>query len=235
MNWGLRQSGRNAPYAPRHLKVGFEETDYGFIYRRITEASSETDEMWRVGRVALWPNAFYAGEHFDWHTPLDDRTTLRVTWAFARVPQEAEPFVQPLPVPAWRGPVQGVDGRWLCERPANQDFVAWVGQGPIADRTREHLCASDQGVVMLRKRFLAELQSVAAGGVPKALVTDPRCNERRALPCIDRDIFMNGLPREELLAHPRVGALIRSYPFQAGEPAEIHAAFVAALRLEVNG
>jgi 5,5'-dehydrodivanillate O-demethylase len=90
-------------------------------------------------------------------------------------------------------------------------------------------------VALLRKRFLTELQAVATGAVPKALVTEPRRNERRPLPCIDRDIFVNGLPREQLLAHPRVGGLIRSYPFQAGEPAEIRAAFAAALGLEDNG
>ncbi len=231
-NWSVRQSGRRGPYAPRHLKVGFDETDYGFIYRRVTEASSETDDMWKVGRVALWPNGFYAGEHFDWHTPVDDRTTLRVTWAFARVPNEHEPFEQQRPVPSWRGPVQQEDGRWLSERPANQDFVAWVGQGVISDRTREHLGASDQGVVMLRKRLLAELEAVAAGAAPKALLTDASRNERLPLPCIDREIYVNGLPRAQLLAHPSVGALLRAYPVQAGEPAAVRAAFNAALGIE---
>src|SRR4029077_7450737 len=30
MNWSVRQSGRRGPYAPRHLKIAFEETEYGF-------------------------------------------------------------------------------------------------------------------------------------------------------------------------------------------------------------
>jgi 5,5'-dehydrodivanillate O-demethylase len=232
LNWSVRQSGPTGPYSPRHLRVGFDETDYGFVYRRITEASSETDQMWTTGRVALWPNGFYAGEHFDWHTPVDDTTTLRVTWAFARVPNEHEPFEQQQPVPSWRGPVKGEDGRWLSERPANQDFVAWVGQGQIADRTRENLVASDQGVIMMRRRLLAELDSVAVGNAPKALQTDPRTNERLRLPCIDRGIFVDGLPRAQMLEHPSMGALIRAYPFQAGEPAAVRAAFDAALGLD---
>jgi 5,5'-dehydrodivanillate O-demethylase oxygenase subunit len=231
MNWSVRQSGRTAPYAPRHLRIDFEETELGFIYRRITESSSEREDMWTIGRFALWPNGFYAGEHFDWHTPIDDQTTLRVTWAFARVPHESEPYQQPLPVPAWRGPVRGADGRWLCQRPANQDFVAWVGQGPIADRTREHLGESDRGVVMMRKRLLTELELVAAGHEPKALLRDPVANQRIALPCIDRDIHLNGLPRAQMLAHPAIGGMIRAYPFQAGEPAAVREAFNAALGL----
>jgi 5,5'-dehydrodivanillate O-demethylase len=232
MNWSVRQSGRTGPYAPRHLKIAFDETEYGYVYRRITEASGEDGDMWTIGRVSLWPNAFYAADHFDWHVPIDDRTTLRVTWAFARVPHEKEPFVQPLPVPAWRSPVRDGDGRWLSQHPANQDFVGLVGQGEIADRTKEHLAASDQGVILMRRRLLAELDAVAAGAEPKALLRDPAKNQRIPLPCPNRQIYLDGLPLQEMLAHPSVGAMIRAYPFQAGEPAAIRRAFNAALGLE---
>ena len=55
----------------------------------------------------------------------------------------------------------------------NQDFIAWVGQGVIADRTKEHLGASDRGIAMMRKRLLDELDAVARGGEPKALCAPP--------------------------------------------------------------
>ena len=232
LNWSVRQSGRTGPYSPRHLRIAFEETEYGYVYRRITEASCESDDLWTLGRVTLWPNGFYAGDHFDWHTPIDDRRTLRVSWAFARVPHEKQPFVQPLPVPSWRAPVTGPDGGWLTHRPVNQDFVALAGQGEIADRTREHLVTSDEGVILLRRRLLAELSAVAAGTEPKALLRDPATNTRRALPCPNRQIYLEGLPLREMLAHPSVGAMIRAYPFQAGEPAAIRQAFSAALGLD---
>ncbi len=232
MNWGVRQSGSTGPYSPRHLRIGFDETDYGFVYRRITDTTSEDDDLWSLGRVTLWPNGFYAGDHFDWHTPIDDQTTLRVSWAFARVPHEKQPFQQPLPVPSWRGPVKDPDGRWLERRPVNQDFVALAGQGPIADRTKEHLAASDEGVILLRRRLLAELDATAAGGEPKALLRDPEKNRRLRLPCPNRQIYLEGLPLREMLDHPSVGAMIRAYPFQAGEPPEIRRAFTAALGLD---
>jgi 5,5'-dehydrodivanillate O-demethylase len=232
MNWSVRQAGRTGPYSPRHLRIAFDEIEHGYVYRRITDATSESDDLWTLGRVALWPNGFYAGDHFDWHVPIDDHTTLRVSWAFARVPHEREPFVQELPVPSWRGPVKDLDGRWLSVRPVNQDFVALAGQGVVADRTKEHLAASDQGVILLRRRLLAELEATEGGAEPKAVLRDAKRNVRITLPCPNRQIYLDGLPLREMLAHPSVGAMIRSYPFQAGEPAEIRAAFNAALGLD---
>jgi 5,5'-dehydrodivanillate O-demethylase len=230
-NWSIRQSGRTGPYAPRHLKIAFSETKYGFVYRRVTEGSSEEEDLWTLGRVTLWPTGFYAGDHFDWHTPIDDCTTLRVSWAFARVPHEQQPFVQPRPVPCWRGPVKDSTGRWLTGHPVNQDFVALAGQGEIADRTKEHLVSSDQGIVLLRRRLLDDLEAVAAGKEPKALLRDPATSSEMRLPCPNRDIYLNGLSRRDMLAHPSVGAMLRAYPFQAGEPAELRKAFREALGL----
>ena len=54
----------------------------------------------------------------------------------------------------------------------NQDFVAWVGQGTIADRTKEHLGKSDRGVIMMRKRMFEQMDAVAAGRDP--IGDDPR-------------------------------------------------------------
>src|SRR5271157_1655237 len=44
-----------------------------------------------------------------------------------------------------------------------QDGVTIVGQGAIADRSLDHLGASDAGVILLRKIWLRELRSLAAG------------------------------------------------------------------------
>ncbi len=94
MNWSVRLDEKLGPYSPRHLKLEFEEFDYGFVYRRIREGMSESDPMWTVGRVCLWPNALFTGDHFEWRVPVDDEHTLSVTWAFSRVPKESEAYVQ---------------------------------------------------------------------------------------------------------------------------------------------
>jgi 5,5'-dehydrodivanillate O-demethylase oxygenase subunit len=41
-----------------------------------------------------------------------------------------------------------------------QDYVAQVGQGSIADRTREHLGRSDLGVILFRKIWERELRAL---------------------------------------------------------------------------
>src|SRR5712691_3812493 len=159
MNWSVRLKGNTGPYSPKHMKVAFGEFDHGFTYRRIREGMGEEDPLWTIGRVALWPNALFTGGHFEWRVPVDDHHTLSVTWCFNRVPLEKEPYVQER-IPAWHGPVRQADGRWISSHIMNQDFIAWVGQGTVADRTQEHLGSSDRGVILMRRRFFEDLEAV---------------------------------------------------------------------------
>ena len=154
------------PYAPRHLKLGFDEFDYGFQYRRVREGMTDQDPMWTIGRVALWPNGFFLGSHFEWRIPVDDENTLNICWFFARVPAESEPFVQNR-VPTWYGPIKDANGRWISSHIINRNVVAWVGQGTIADRSKELLGSSDRGVAMIRNRFFQDMEAVAQGRDPK--------------------------------------------------------------------
>jgi 5,5'-dehydrodivanillate O-demethylase len=230
MNWSLRLGGEVGPYSPRHLKLEFDEFEYGFTYRRIREGMSDGDRLWTVGRVCLWPNALFPGDHFEWRVPVDDENTLSVTWAFSRVPRECEPYVQER-IPAWHGPVADpVTGRWIASHIMNQDFVAWIGQGRIADRTGEHLATSDRGVLMIRQRFLGDLAAIARGEDPKAIVRDPERNRSIPLPVAERRYFVEGVTRDELTRHPIFGRqLTEGYPFQAGQPDEVRAEFEVAM------
>ena len=93
----------------------------------------------------------------------------------------------------------------------NQDFVAWIGQGAVADRTREHLGESDRGVILLRRRMLEEASIAARGGDPKAVIRDPAKNHRLPLPTIQEG---RGAP-------VRPPAAPRPMVFHAGQPQEI--------------
>jgi 5,5'-dehydrodivanillate O-demethylase oxygenase subunit len=231
MNWDVRLRGELGPYSPKHLKVDFEQFDYGFVYRRIREGMKESDPLWTIGRVCLWPNALFTGSHFEWRVPMDDENTLSVTWAFERVPKGFEPFEQES-IPSWHGPIKdSTTGRWLTSHVMNQDFVAWVGQGRIADRTKEHLGQSDRGILMLRKRFLEELDRLAGEQDPKAVIRDPEVNKCVTLPIAHRSVFVDGLTLEELLAHPIFSAQLKGYVFQAGQPEEIRKAYERAMGL----
>src|SRR5262245_48903488 len=230
MNWDVRLKGRRGPYSPRHLKVDFEEFDYGFVYRRIREGMTESDPLWTIGRVCLWPNALFTGTHFEWRVPVDDENTLSVTWAFERVPREREPYEQQS-IPSWHGPIKDpATGRWISSHVMNQDFIAWVGQGTIADRTKEHLGQSDRGILMLRNRFLDDLDRMTNGLDPKAVIRDPEINNCVRLPVAHRSAYVDGLPFEQLIKHPMLGKqLTDGYPLQAGQPDEIRRAYEDAM------
>jgi 5,5'-dehydrodivanillate O-demethylase len=54
-----------------------------------------------------------------------------------------------------------------------QDHMAWETQGPIADRTNEHLSYSDRGVAMLRKLLKENIDRVEQGLDPLGVIRDP--------------------------------------------------------------
>jgi 5,5'-dehydrodivanillate O-demethylase oxygenase subunit len=60
--------------------------------------------------------------------------------------------------------------------------MTWVSQGEIADRTREHLAASDQGIVLLRKLLLEQVERVRGGLDPLGVLRDPAENGIIELP-----------------------------------------------------
>ena len=232
--WTRALAGVTGDPPPTHLRIGFEEFAWGFTYRRILEGQSEQDELWTVGRCCLWPNCLFTGGHFEWRVPIDDGHTLSVGWFFDRVPNEQEPYVQDR-IPYWTSPIKDpATGRWITSHIMNQDFVAWVGQGAIADRTREHLGESDRGVILMRRRLLEETGVVARGGEPKAVLRDPGQNHCVRLPIIGREHFVNGSSRveQETSGQRTPGLPARAgFPFLAGQPAEVRAAYEQAMGL----
>jgi hypothetical protein len=67
----------------------------------------------------------------------------------------------------------GVDGI------AMQDASIQESMGAIQDRTKEHLCATDSGIVMTRKMMLAAAKSAAEGGPVPA--TEPKAQQVRSV------------------------------------------------------
>ena len=234
-NWMLRAEGDDVPYVPTHMRIAFEEIDYGFVYKRLRGNETEDNVMWTTGRVTLWPNGFYLGHHFEWRVPIDDTHTLSVLWVFSCVPKERHPYVQGK-IPSWYGPIKDpTTDRWITSHVANQDFVVWVGQGAIADRTREKLGQSDKGIVTMRRKFFDELNAVQAGAEPKGLIRDPAANCDVVLPSACRDEMRDGLPKDALLAHPLLGPYVKDFFGQAGQPAAVREAYEAAIGMKMQG
>ena len=234
-NWSMRLKGKTGPYSPTHLKLGFDEFEYGFVYRRVREDATEDDPLWTIGRVCLWPNAFFLGEHLEWRVPVDDENTLSVTWSFIRVPREAEPYEQKS-IPAWISPTRDAQtGRWLTSHVINQDIVTWAGQGRIADRSTEQLGASDRGISMIRKQLFNDLDAVARGKDPKGLIRDPAINRCVELPNIRRKDYLDGMTMKQYQAHPFWGRLLDDFTWHYGQPEDVRRAFREAMGLDKEG
>lgn len=232
-NWGRRLNGVEGPYAPAHVQTDFEEFEHGFIYKRIREDTDENHELWTVGRACLWPNAMYTGDHIEWRVPMDDETTLSVTWAFDRVPQEAEPYEQNS-VPAWYGPIVDDDGNWITSHIMNQDFVMWTSQGQITNRANENLGMSDRGIAMIRKQYFDDMKRVETGEDPKCVIRDPDQNVCLELPVGGREYYINGVSKSNLeKANELTGFRVYSgrYAYQFGQPQAVRDQWFEAMQL----
>jgi 5,5'-dehydrodivanillate O-demethylase len=84
-------------------------------------------------------------------------------------------------VPDYQIPLYNEDGRHRVDYVEGQDMMAWVTQGPITDRTVEHLGRSDVGVTMLRRMFKEQMARVSRGEDPLGVYRDFR--DRIDLPC----------------------------------------------------
>jgi 5,5'-dehydrodivanillate O-demethylase len=99
----------------------------------------------------------------------------------------------------------------------------------VADRAKEYLAPSDRGVIMLRRRFLQDLERLKEGRDPKAIVRDPEKNRAIELPVAERRNFIEGFPRAELLRDPFSRRNLQGYIFQTGQPPQVREAFLAAM------
>jgi hypothetical protein len=64
---------------------------------------------------------------------------------------------------------------WIAR--GDQDRCAQESQGPVLDRTREHLGVSDEGVILLRRMFKQCIEAVQKGHDPIGVIRDPANNE----------------------------------------------------------
>ena len=78
------------------------------------------------------------------------------------------------------GVYQRVDDGWWGIASSDQDRVAQESQGLIYDRTKEHLGASDEGVIMLRAMVKDSIDAALRGNDPIWTLRDPAQNQKIA-------------------------------------------------------
>lgn len=232
-NTQQRRVGDMGEFSPRTLKMAVEDTPFGLLSRRYREGTDETSPLWDVGRAIIWPNGWFFGHHLEWKVPIDDTHTLFVIWFALHVPTEYEPYEQ-TSIPTWHAPIKDERGEWLDNSVSNQDIIAWISQGPIADRTKESLAASDVGVVALRRRLLEDMDAVERGEDPRCIIRNPEANRALHLPCIDLEDYKIGLPLEQMKEHFMISTLLKDFYVISGQPEEVKKAFEEAMHVKMS-
>ena len=179
--------GFDAPtsFQRRHLKIAFDEFEHGIIKRRLLEGHTEEDDDWAIGHPLVFPSGMRVGgggiDQMQIRVPVDDTTTWFVLYTVHN--PEGGRWEPQAMIPDYELPWRDERGNHIVDYVEGQDIMAWVTQGPITDRTVEHLGKSDVGIAMLRKQFKQQLAAVAEGRDPIAVIRDPADNARIDLPC----------------------------------------------------
>ncbi len=164
------------------------------------------------------------GASMFWHVPIDDHHHWRMEFTFHSkqpLPREIMSRIynaEQLPGGYSR---RNAQNRYLQNRdemnrsyvgmgrnfPTHDLFVT-ESQGPILDRSKEHLVSSDVAIVRTRRMMLAAMHDVAAGKEPVGVIRNQADNDFRDLLVLtetldagaDNDAFCAALEREDIYA-----------------------------------
>ncbi len=179
-NYTLKKMGKPpAMKEQHHIKVAFDRFKYGIMKRRLLEGESEDCDGWQIGHPLLIPNILAVGSEakdtmsLQLRTPIDDTHTLHFNYRVRR--RQADELPEKIKVS--REKLFNDEGKIIADSIPIQDILAWVIQGPISDRTNEHLAASDTGISLYRRMLNESLDAVARGEDPIGVIRDPKENE----------------------------------------------------------
>jgi 5,5'-dehydrodivanillate O-demethylase oxygenase subunit len=169
-------------YAEKHEFIRFE---YGIKKRRTTlslatGAKAEVDEHPLLFPSVLRhvaPDKTGKGHRHNLQirVPVDDTHTqvFRVNF----MPNDAERSLADAEVPLRFSQLKFGPGQYDMSLVSAQDSLAWETQGPLTDRTREHLGVEDEGVIELRKMLREQIDRVQQGLDPIGIIRDPAKNQ----------------------------------------------------------
>jgi 5,5'-dehydrodivanillate O-demethylase oxygenase subunit len=148
-------------------QTDFYTTGYGLMKKR-TYKDGRVDE-----HPLIFPNMLRQGYGMQIRVPVDDTHTLHFQLFYSPGDEVVDPEAD-LPVEyreSYKLPPDRLHpyARYTMDSVLAQDHAMWETQGPIADRSLEHLSYSDRGVALLRKVMQEQLEIVARGGDPMGL------------------------------------------------------------------
>src|SRR5580700_10131754 len=118
---------------------------------------------------------------------------------------------------------------WISSHVINQDIVAWVGQGRIADRTKENLRSSDVGIAMMRSRFFKEMEAMADGKEPGGIIRSANEAACIALPNMAREQNTEGVTLADFDKDPILRQRLKEFRHHYGQPADVRREFIEAM------
>jgi 5,5'-dehydrodivanillate O-demethylase len=186
-----RGKGHKVAISARHEKIAFREFEHGITKHRLLAGHSEESDDWRIGHPVVFPNYLSVGNGdessryyaFQIRVPADDTHTLHL-WYTAYMPPKGAKVRSELLDKVWvyDVPLKGPDGEYIADNIDGQDMMVWCTQGPIADRTKENLGASDNGIALYRRVLRREIKKVEEGLDPMFTFRDAGKNSRIDLP-----------------------------------------------------
>lgn len=177
-----------------------EETDFGLRYIALRPRSGSAVDV-RVKSFVMPSSCFlgvnlaWKGEGYEVHTyvPADDTSTWRYDFGFrrSRAVDPGEVHRRRQIGPDYRR-IRTMRNHYLQDRALqkhqdytgiedylNEDACATETMGAIVDRSREHLGASDQAVIAVRRYLLKAIKGFQATGRAPHVVTEPERNNFR--------------------------------------------------------
>ena len=178
--------------------IEVEITDYGLRIYTLRDAGRDKHYI-RITNFVM-PNLSVfggstvgAGYSIHWHVPIDDTHHWKYTFAFNRE-KPLDDFLRNrnrAELTADYRLTRNRANRYQQDRDSMKtqtftgmgsnfqahDAFATESQGPVQDRTAEHLVTSDKAIVAARKLLLNGMQDVKDGRDPRHVIRDPNANQ----------------------------------------------------------
>lgn len=199
---------RSAQYEEKHEFVVFE---HGIIKRRITSKGTDEHPLLFptvLRNVSGGPQNNSEERSFrhdlQIRVPLDDAHTRVYRVNFVPNNDDYSPADGDPPFETRLLRLDNGEGKLPMELPfakydtsitGAQDSMAWETQGPIADRSKEHLGHADKGIVAFRRLLREQIALVQKGDTPMNVFRDPTKSNLIEVSVINERI---GLRRQEI-------------------------------------
>jgi 5,5'-dehydrodivanillate O-demethylase len=172
--WNRKKGIDKRVITARHLKIEFDVFEYGIYKRRLVEGEPDDADDWVVGHPFIFPHTLVQGVGdsygYQIRVPVDDTHTLHVRYRGAPMKDGEQPR-STVPVRHMEL-TQDEFGRYEWPDISQQDEAAWAAQGPLSDRTQEHLVTSDKGVILYHRMLLENAEKVQRGEDPMFTIRD---------------------------------------------------------------